>query len=582
MMKTGQQPRIPWMLPGAAAILLLLSFAIYHFSPALSSPTIQTKHSSSSAEHSRAFYQWSYLSEGVYYGTDGQEMKVDCKAHGLWQVETADSHLAIESFRCNDQDLTPTDEFEFNPSALLALDPKTISAASPINSLALALAREVNMGLPVIPSDHDHWTYEEERLEGSLKRQVTISERGQALRWSKNYKGFIPSRPEMVQRISSECSGVSQGTSGLSPFQALEELHMKEMESVFRGSAKVSSATVSIEIKRVSGDTKPLASASMPLPLALHQTDPEKSRQEVLDLWTNFLSHPHSDTSANDPLYIRLKLAFRHDPKFTEEFRHTLENFAPDSEEFKLLLGALAYAGNEEATNILVQSAEAKAADPAWQRAIAPVLGLASKPTEASWHYLEALQKRQGDPEIQKVAELAMASEYGKGFRSKESEAFVESLRKRDPNKMENITSILDLVGNAALEDELPRLKEWATRPEVELRSAVATAVRLMKSRESEELLLQLLGDTAIEVERSAAHAFETRILNREALPAILGALARSQDELLSVSLLETVYAARALDPELLPKLKSLHGGVRSSPALEQRWTELEQSLRTN
>ena len=584
MMKTGKQPRIPWMLPGAAVTLLLLSFALVfgRYSPAFNAPNKMSETNAPSPENSLAFYQWSYLSEGQYFAADGQAMKVVCKAQGNWQVKAQDSHLVIESFRCNDQNLTPKEEYRFKAAELLALDPKTVSAASPINALALALAREVNLGVGEFPEQEDRWSYSEERLEGSLVRIVRLPVRGRSLEWTKNYQGFVPSRPEMQHKISSESSGRSRASKGLSPFEALEVLHMKETESVSRGRTKVSSVNVSIEIKRSSSDRKALSLNSTPLPIAVTVSNPEISRREVLDLWNNFLAHPGHEKAVNDPLYVRLKLAFRHDPKFTEEFRHKLENYAPDSEEFKLLLGALAYAGSEEASNILVESAEAKAVDPVWQRAIAPVLGLATKPTDASWNYLDKLRRLSKDPEIQKVSELAMASEYGKGFRSKASEDFVASVRSLDTNVRENITSILDLVGNAALEDELPRLSEWAKSPDTDLRSAVAESLRLMKSRGSEELLLQLLEDAAIEVKRSAAHAFETRTLSLEALPMILSALGKSKDELLFVSLLETLYAARSLDPELWSKLKAMHGSARFSPALEQRWTELESSLETN
>ncbi|RYZ58253.1 MAG: hypothetical protein EOP07_07615 [Proteobacteria bacterium] len=310
------------------------------------------------------------------------------------------------------------------------------------------------------------------------------------------------------------------------------------------------------------------------MPLSIRK-DPEIERRQILSEWNQFLKDPPSSKASADPLYVRMKLAFRHDPSLVNEFRHTLERYAPDSEEFKLLLGALAYAGSEEATNALIESALVKGNDPAWQTAIAPVLGLSPKPTQASWDYLESIRKNSDDQDLRKGAELALAGQIKQGMQSSRSEAFIKEVLGRDASGPE-IYSMLDVIGNAAIETEMPHLAEWSKRDDPKLRSAVAESMRQMKSLESEQLLLHLLDDADIEVRRTAAQAFHTRVVSAQALPLLLATLKSSRDELLQLSLLETLYRSETVLPGLKANLRDGREGLTLSSAVRERWLEIE------
>lgn len=575
MMKTETPKYKRWALQGAGlSLLLLFSTALYQN---FASRHSQIKSQDSQKNHpdsSRALlYQWSYASNASYHGSSGADISVLCKAMGQWSFGQGSSLLTIESFRCNDQELASNRLYQFDPETFLALDPRILSAASPINALALALSRELAMGRPTVHAGE--WSYAEPRLETSINRGVKAEATGKKLQWTKEYNGKIPSRPEISHHLKAESSGVS--APGISPFLALDELHMKEIETIEIGGKAISESTVGIEIRRSPLHGSVAFTDAEALPLAVKK-DPEIERRQILSEWNTFLQHPPSSKASADPLYVRLKLAFRNDPSLVNEFRHTLERYSPDSEEFKLLLGALAYAGTEEATNALIESARAKGNDLAWQTAIAPVLGLSPKPTPASWDYLESIRKNSDDQDLRKGAELALAGQIKQGMQSDESEAFTKEVLSRDASGPE-LYSMLDVIGNAAIETETARLTEWAKRDDPKLRSAVAESMRLMKSLESEQLLLQLLGDADIEVRRTAAQAFQTRVVSAQALPELLAALKTSRDELLQLTLLETLYRSETLLPTLKEKLRDGRQALNLSSAVKDRWIEIEDAL---
>ncbi|RYZ58254.1 MAG: hypothetical protein EOP07_07620 [Proteobacteria bacterium] len=115
-------------------------------------------------------YQWSYASSASYQASSGTEISVVCKALGQWSFKGTHSLLSIDSFRCNDQDLAGDKVYQFDPEAYLALDPRLLSESSPINALALALSRELNLGWPEVIAGE--WSYPEPRLEAMIKREV--------------------------------------------------------------------------------------------------------------------------------------------------------------------------------------------------------------------------------------------------------------------------------------------------------------------------------------------------------------------------------------------------------------------------
>ncbi|MBC7661924.1 MAG: HEAT repeat domain-containing protein [Chitinophagaceae bacterium] len=533
-----------------------------------------------------SFYNWRYRSEADYQGSEGSHIHVLCAASGQWELSPSDglSRLQIDTFRCNDQNLAEDAAFHFvlrdftdaSQAAIIRM------SSSPINALTLALVREFDFGVSPDRDEMRVWNHEEKRLDGVVSTLVKVTD-DRPFRWTKTFDGALPSPPSIRHLLTTETHGRSETVRDLPD---LIELSNKTLEEITTNGQQIARVRIGIEINRKLQKT--LLAQGLSLPLASPTADLEMTRTKLWKEWIQFTSSGLTSAvrvkAGSDALYVQLKLAFRSDPKFAIEFRHVLEQFSPASEEFKLLLGALAYAGNGTATDVLVESAMAHAVDESWQTTVTPTLGLATQPTENAWLYLDKIRLTSSDKDLRKAAELAMASEYHKGLRTEATEKFVKAVLARDSSDPVSIRSKLDLIGNAGLESELPRVELWAKHQDAGIRGAAAESLRLMKSPESEALLLQFLNDTDIEVRRTAAQSLQTKSMSARAIPIALQMLIHreNQDELIQASLIEALFEARSLDPQLLEKMRNIRSSIQEtlSPAIAERWASLEKDWR--
>jgi hypothetical protein len=185
------------------------------------------------------------------------------------------------------------------------------------------------------------------------------------------------------------------------------------------------------------------------------------------------------------------------------------------------------------------------------------------------------MRQQSRDPDLKTAAELGMATHLKRGYQDAD---FLAEIQRR----MENASTeearlhLLDLVGNAGLDEFFPIVASWLPGSTRTLRLRLGQALRFMPRPEAETLLLQLAAESDLDVALVSLQSLRDRTVTSGSIPALLQLLTRHTDDRIRLKVLENLYEARHQDADLLPKIQRLRSGLTFGPALTEAWEQLE------
>jgi hypothetical protein len=247
----------------------------------------------------------------------------------------------------------------------------------------------------------------------------------------------------------------------------------------------------------------------------------------------------------------------------------------PASSAFATLSGALIYSGEPEALNSFVKIALDHKNDAEWQNRALPMIGLAPAPTTQSWTYLETMRKQANEANLKSAAELGMGTHLKRGYLDAD---FVVEIQQRMENARteEDRLHLLDVVGNAGLDQFFSLVTAWLPTASPALRLRIIQSLRFMLQPEAEKILLQIAADAEPEFALAALQSLRDRRVANASLPLLLKILGQRADDRIRLQVLENLYEARQMDADLLPKIQRIRSGLTLSAALTAAWNQIE------
>jgi len=428
--------------------------------------------------------------------------------------------------------------------------------------------------------------HQEKRLEGDVTPETHFSRQQDGIHWTKQFSGLVQGEGTaagLTQSLNYEVKATSLDTQ---PTElGLVQLHGNEQSVTLQKKSLLARTDIEIRIQRVASlgsqqwqtlaaETQIDAFAAAPKIM----TREEKDR--IVTRWRQFRDgegqQPARGASAsNQDEYLELKQALRQDASLASDLADDLEDMDPDSSAFATLAGALIYSGEASALDAFVEQALAQKDDSAWQERALPMIGLAPRPTAESWKYLETMRQQKTDPELAVGAELGMGTQLKHGY---QDAAFIAELKQRMQAAQTEADRLhlLDVVGNAGLEQFYPIVTAWLQNASLPLKLRIVQALRFMNRAEAETLLLQLSADPDADLALMALQCLQDRSLTAASIPVLLQLLTSARDDRMRLKILENLYAARHLDTSLLQKIRSIRQSIQISPSLAQTWDQLE------
>jgi hypothetical protein len=305
-----------------------------------------------------------------------------------------------------------------------------------------------------------------------------------------------------------------------------------------------------------------------------------EEKEALLKRWRVFRDHEgqrpaRGSNEDNQDEYLDLKKALRQEPTLADELKEDLDEMDPSSSAFATLAGALIYSARDEALNAFVQKSREHKSDSEWQKRALPMLGLAPVPTQESWSYLDEMRKTAGHPDLQTAAELGMATHLKRGY---QDAGFATEIQTRmlaattDADRLH----LLDLAGNAGLDEVFPIVSSWFAGASVPLRLRILQSLRFMQRPEAEAFLLQKAQSAPADLAMVALQSLQERTLSISAIAPLLMILEGRADDRLRIQALECLYAVRQRDPLLLKKVQRIRENASLSPALNDAWMQVE------
>ena len=207
------------------------------------------------------------------------------------------------------------------------------------------------------------------------------------------------------------------------------------------------------------------------------------------------------------------------------------------------------------------------------------------EPESATWLAREReAATRRGEDHVRRASAMSLGAAAGGLWRTgheREAREHADALRRtlESARDAEERAVLVRALGNAALPEQAPLLRELSRDAQAPVREAVATALRRQEGPEATAVLLGLVQDPVVEVQRGALAALVDRPLTPDELGALLQSMledrtARGSDGLLVSALTprleESPRVAQALrhllarsdDGELQARIRSLLASV--------------------
>jgi hypothetical protein len=453
---------------------------------------------------------------------------------------------------------------------------------------ALAIARSlflhVNLGAKARWSDER--TIEELRIEGRVAPELTwITDRAQ-VQWTKKFSGPVSGDDNSIGLSQSLQYQVGARSEVSEPIEwGLLQLDGHEQSVSLQNQNLVARTDIAIRLLRTSrvdaGTLRDLwTQTEINSPAAAPRIMSTADKERIVQRWRHFRDRDGQKPArgANEDSqdeYLELKKALRDEPSLADELVDDLNEMDPGSSAFATLSGALIYSGEAAALNAFVRKALEHKNDVEWQNRALPMVGLAPVPTAQSWTYLESMRKQTQEANLKSAAELGMATHLKRGY---QDDNFVAELQERMQNARteDERLHLLDVVGNAGLDQFFPLLTAWLPSASPALRLRIVQALRFMLRPEAEKLLLQLAADAEAELALTALQSLRERQVSGASIPLLLQILSSRADDRIRLQALENLYEARHMDADLLQKIQRIRSGLSLSAALTAAWNQIE------
>jgi hypothetical protein len=459
------------------------------------------------------------------------------------------------------------------------------AAEDPALAIARSLFLQLDGGLRSQWSQDATSQNQERRLEGEVNVTLQWNKDHGVVHWSKTFSGPMAGEASAVGLTQTLDYHVVASSEETQPIEfGLLQLEGHEQSATFQNKNLIARTDIDIRIERRS----PAPQDQVKALLAMHPNESAAApkslgtaeRKQILQRWRQFKDRAgqapaHGSTADNQDAYLELKQALRQDPTLAEDLAEDLETMDPVSSAFATLSGALIYSGEAAALDAFVAQALAHKDELPWQERALPMVGLAPAPTAASWKYLDTMRKESQNPELSTAAELGMATHVKRGY---QDPVFINELEARLTAAVteEARLHLLDLVGNAGLEQFFPIVAAWLPGGSLKLRLRIVQALRFMQRPEAEHLLLQLAADPELELALEALQSLRDRTVATASLSVLLDLLRRTQDDRIRLKVLENLYEARHQDADLLKKIRAIRETLVLSPRLTAAWDQME------
>lgn len=453
---------------------------------------------------------------------------------------------------------------------------------------ALAIARSIflHMDLGLKGRWSDKQRSEELRLEGQIVPELAfVMDNGQ-VQWTKKFSGPMPTDGGSVGLTHSLQYQVGAHSEVSEPIEwGLLQLDGHEQSVSLQKHNLVARTDIEIRLMRKApadpgalrnlwADTKLNGPAAAPRILST------ADKQRILERWRHFRDRDGQKPArgANEESqdeYLELKQALRNDPSLADELTGDMNDMDPASSAFATLAGALIYSGEADALNAFVRKAQEHKNEAEWQNRALPMIGLAPAPTAQSWTYLDTMRRQASEANLKSAAELGMGTHLKRGYQDAD---FVTEIQERMENARteEERLHLLDVVGNAGLEQFFPLVTAWLPSASPVLRLRIVQSLRFMLRPEAEKLLLQLGAEAEPELALTALQSLRERRVSVASIPLLLQILGHRADDRIRLQVLENLYEARHLDADLLPKIQRIRAGLTLSAALTAAWNQIE------
>lgn len=187
------------------------------------------------------------------------------------------------------------------------------------------------------------------------------------------------------------------------------------------------------------------------------------------------------------------------------------------------------------------------------------------EPESATWLAREhEAATRRGEAHVRRASAMSLGAAAGglwQGGHEREAREHADALRRtlESTQAAEDRAVLVRALGNAALPEQAPLLRELSRDAQAPVREAVATALRRQEGPEATAVLLGLAQDPVVEVQRGALAALVDRPLAAEELGALVQAVLEGRTARDSDGMLVSVLTTRMEDhPRVLEALRWL------------------------
>jgi hypothetical protein len=242
-------------------------------------------------------------------------------------------------------------------------------------------------------------------------------------------------------------------------------------------------------------------------------------------------------------------------PDLVPHFVAMATHASPDSTPYAVVIQALGRIGTPAAQAGLITLLDARASEGQAGGNVAVVLGLVEKPIAADDAALEHAADS-GAAETQNTSELALGTIAGSVALTDpaRSERLADRIRKRLASAHTSAERDLELLalGNVGDPQSLDTIAAYAHAKSIEDRADAATALAHEDSSQADEVLRDLLGDSASTVRMAAAEAFDQRNPGDEAYPKLEMRALNDPDPSVRSASIKAVLHQRSSHPDAL------------------------------
>jgi hypothetical protein len=267
------------------------------------------------------------------------------------------------------------------------------------------------------------------------------------------------------------------------------------------------------------------------------------------------LAREEKSTEANKdqtPLYRKIKALICVQPETSRRWGALVSRAAPNSLAMRLVTGALATAGHEQAQAALSSVLQARVNEELVALYLIPTLAMVDAPSELTEATLRELALHAPGPRIVASAQLAlgtMARSLKEDHPDRAGKIVTWAVRELEAGASEDTRRhFLLVLGNAGAPGALPAIQKFLGDPDAAVRAAAVGALRFIDSDQAEALITRALGsDSEPDVRAEAVRVFAYRSVTQPAFQAIVGALRADESASVRLAALNLLWQCRQM-----------------------------------